>query len=103
MAARAKLLGVPHSDILVEDQSTTTAENARFLRPLLTERGVQTIWVVSQPFHLRRGRRLLRQQGFSAHASANNESVQYEHSLLAARWVIREYGAWVLHFLSEHH
>lgn len=99
MAARAEELGVRPDAIIVEAESRTTAENARFTASLLRERGVQSVWVVSQPFHLRRGRRLLRQQGFSAHAQAPESSVQYERPDLAWRWVAREYVAWSAHFL----
>jgi uncharacterized SAM-binding protein YcdF (DUF218 family) len=100
MAARAEELGVASEALIVEDRSTTTAENAKFTALLLRERGVRSVWVVSQPFHLRRGRRLLRQQGFSAAARARQESVQYERPDLAWRWVAREYVAWMAHFFS---
>ena len=99
MAARARELGIPAEAIVMEDRSQTTAENARFIAELLRARGVRTVWVVSQPFHLRRGRRLLRQQGFEASAQARPESVQYQHPYTASRWVAREYLAWVAHFV----
>lgn len=98
MAARARELGVESEALIVEDQSTTTAENAKYAARLLRKRGVQSVWVVSQPFHLRRGRRLLRQQGFSVGAKARRESVQYQRPDLAWRWVAREYVAWMAHF-----
>jgi uncharacterized SAM-binding protein YcdF (DUF218 family) len=103
MAARARELGVSSAALIVEDQSTTTAENAKFTAKLLREHGVQSVWVVSQPFHLRRGRRLLRQQGFRASARARPESVQYQRPDLAWRWVAREYVAWMAHFFSPWH
>lgn len=99
MAARAEELGVPRSALIVESESITTAENAQFTAKLLRERGVQSVWVVSQPFHLRRGRRLLRQQGLQAHGQAQADSVQYKRPDLAWRWVAREYLAWSAHFL----
>ncbi len=99
MAARAEELGVPREALIVESESHTTAENAAFTATLLRERGVRSVWVVSQPFHLRRGRRLLRQQGFRAHAMARPDSVQYQRPDLAWRWVAREYLAWSAHFL----
>ncbi len=99
MAHRAEELGVSHDALIVESASRTTAENATFVACLLRARGVQSVWVVSQPFHLRRGRRLLRQQGFSAQAQARSNSVQYERPDLAWRWIAREYVAWSAHFL----
>lgn len=99
MAARAEELGVSPEALLVECESRTTAENAKFTAALLRERGVKRVWVVSQPFHLRRGRRLLRQAGFTALAQAAPDSVQYERPDLAWRWIAREYVAWSAHFL----
>lgn len=101
MARRAEELGVPSEAILVEDRSTTTSENARFTAELLRSRGVQSVWVVSQPFHLRRGRRLFRQQGFRAAARPRQDSVQYLYPNLAWRWVAREYVAWLAHFFLD--
>lgn len=101
MAQRAHELGVPRDAILVEADSTTTAENARYSARLLRAHNVGSVIVVSQPFHLRRGRRLLRRQGFAARAHASTESVQYENPRRALRWCSREYAAWVLHFLSR--
>lgn len=99
MAAGALELGVAPEALIVEAESRTTAENARLTAILLRDRGVQSIWVVSQPFHLRRGRRLFRQQGFEVRAQAQRSSLQYQRPDLAWRWVAREYLAWSAHFL----
>ncbi len=99
MALRARELGVPDEAILVEDKSATTSENARFTAEILRSHGVRSVWIVSQPFHLRRGRRLFRQQGLIAHARPRKDSVQYLYPNLAWRWVAREYVAWIAHFV----
>jgi uncharacterized SAM-binding protein YcdF (DUF218 family) len=54
MARAAEQAGVPRGTILVEPQATTTWENVRLSRPLLAERGVRTVGVVTSPFHARR-------------------------------------------------
>jgi len=99
MARRAQELGVPADAIVVEDRSATTSENARFAATILHRMGVESVWVVSQPFHLRRGRRLFRQQGFRASAKPRKDSVQYLYPELAWRWIAREYVAWLAHYL----
>lgn len=99
MARVAEELGVPSEAIVVEDRSATTWENAHFTAQLLEPHQVKTVWIVSQPFHLRRGRRLFRQQGLLAMACPNSDSVQYTSPQLAWRWVAREYLAWVAHLL----
>lgn len=103
MARRAQELGVAREAILIEDNSSTTAENARFSAEILRSHGVQSVWIISQPFHLRRGRRLFRQQGFTASAHRLATSVQYQQPLLSWRWIAREYVAWLAHFLRPHH
>lgn len=52
--------GVPASALLYERSSTSTAEQARFLRPLLEARGVRRALVVTSSYHTRRTRFLFR-------------------------------------------
>lgn len=47
-------LGVPAEKIIVENRARTTWENARFVVPLLKERGITTFYLVSSQIHLRR-------------------------------------------------
>lgn len=103
MADYAKELGVPAKAIMIEDQSKTTFENAVFTARLLRELEAQSVWIVSQPFHLRRGRRLFRKQGLNAHARTPDESIQFERPVLGLRWVAREYVAWLAHAISPRH
>lgn len=63
-------LGVDPTAIVTETLSTSTWENAREIAPLLKERGVQRLLVVSDPFHVWRGKKNLEAQGFVASASA---------------------------------
>lgn len=103
MAAYAASLGLPEEHTLVEDRSRSTAENAAFTAALLRERGLRSVWIVSQPFQLRRGRRLFRRQGLDASACAPTRSVQYDHPELGLRWVAREYVAWIAHAVLPQH
>lgn len=64
MAELLRKAGVPAADILVEDQSRTTAENAEFAVRLLEERELTDgVLVVSTATHLWRAERLFRQRG----------------------------------------
>lgn len=56
-------LGVPASACLLEDQSHTTKENARFTAEILRARGIQQVLLVTDGFHLLRSVRLFRRQG----------------------------------------
>lgn len=52
--------GVPASALLYEPSSTSTAEQARFLRPLLESRRVRRAILVTSSYHTRRTRLLFR-------------------------------------------
>jgi len=96
-AARAEAAAIAEAlaargiaDVLVEDASHTTAENARFTAALVAPLGIRSVWIVTQPFHTRRAVRLFRRAGLDAHGWPAGE----RHEL---RWVLREYAAWAVH------
>lgn len=57
---QALALGVPADALLSEPDSTSTAEQARYLRPLLEPRGMRRAIVVTSSYHTRRTRHLFR-------------------------------------------
>ncbi|HSS01998.1 MAG TPA: YdcF family protein [Kofleriaceae bacterium] len=92
IAAALRAAGIP--DVLAETASTSTLENARLCRPLLEARGVRSLWIVTQPFHARRGARLFRQAGFDAHPWHIDDSLEYRDRGRALGWLVREYASW---------
>lgn len=56
--------GVAEADLLVEDKSRSTYENAVGTRTLLRQRGIDKILLVTDATHLRRAQRCFRAQGF---------------------------------------
>lgn len=92
MADALRALGV--SEVIVERGSRSTLDNARLTKPLLDARGVRSLWIVTQPFHGRRGARLFRRAGFDAHVWHIDDSVEYRDRRRAVRWLVREYAAW---------
>ena len=60
---QALALGIPPDALLSEPDSTSTAEQARFLRPLLEPRGIRRAIIVTSSYHSRRTRYLFR-KGF---------------------------------------
>ncbi|HWU86280.1 MAG TPA: YdcF family protein, partial [Kofleriaceae bacterium] len=93
MAEALRARGV--ADVLVEDGSRTTAENARLTAALLAPLGARSAWIVTQPFHGRRAVRLFRAAGLDAHAWHIEDSLQYADRGRAVRWLVREYAAWL--------
>lgn len=54
MAALAREAGVPEGAILIEDQATTTLQNAEESERILQTVGADSILLVTSPYHLRR-------------------------------------------------
>lgn len=94
--------GVPAEKVFVERESRTTSENARYTAALLarvsTSSARPSVWLVTQPFHGRRARRIFRRAGFGAHVWHIDDSLEYRDRRRAFRWVLREYAAWVVMF-----
>jgi uncharacterized SAM-binding protein YcdF (DUF218 family) len=61
--------GVPPEAIVVEARSETTRENFVNTVPLLNERGLHRVLVVSDPLHMRRAMRMAADLGLDAHPS----------------------------------
>lgn len=66
MRAELISLGVPEDAIETEDRSKTTAENMRFSRVIMEERGFRTAAVVTTDYHIFRALMLARREGISA-------------------------------------
>lgn len=92
IAAALAASGVP--DVIAEPASRSTSENARLCRPILEARGVRSLWIVTQPYHGRRGARLFRGAGFDAHVWHIDDSIEYRERGRAVGWLVREYASW---------
>ncbi|MBC3784094.1 YdcF family protein [Spirosoma utsteinense] len=62
MASYAHQLGVPESEIFVENQARDTYQNARLATQLCRQKGWQRVIVVTNRFHLARARRIFRKE-----------------------------------------
>ena len=97
LAEAIRAHGIP--DVLVENRSQNTIENARFTHALIPD--ARSVWLVTTPFHARRARRVFRNEGFDAHAWHIDDSLQYTDRPKALKWLAREYAAWTVHFARE--
>ncbi len=93
MARRARELGVPDEALRIESEAANTGDNARLAARLLAADGCQTVWIVSQPFHLLRARLLFYKYGLVPLAWHAEDSLQFRYPRLALRWLTREYAA----------
>ncbi|HKA86277.1 MAG TPA: YdcF family protein [Haliangiales bacterium] len=94
MAAAARARGVPPEALLVETAARYTAENAKNVAALLLP-ARRRVWVVTQPFHLRRSMLWFRRVGFEPLGLYLADSVQFRRPLAGLRWVLREVPAWL--------
>jgi uncharacterized SAM-binding protein YcdF (DUF218 family) len=60
MREQAKSLGVAEKDILIQDRSRSTYEDAKFSLPMLKAKKVRSVILVTSPYHMRRARRTTR-------------------------------------------
>jgi len=86
--------GVPAEALRVEPVARTTAENAHRVATLLGADGARRVWIVTQPFHLRRARYLFRRAGLDALGWRIHRGLQDQDPGRALRWIAREYAAW---------
>ncbi|WP_434385262.1 YdcF family protein [Melittangium boletus] len=97
MRAVAVGLGVPAEACLLEAQSHSTEQNARYSARLLRERGLSRVVVVSDPYHLFRARQYFRLEGL---AVATSPALLSERNLSAPDrfyWTVREAVALLVH------
>jgi uncharacterized SAM-binding protein YcdF (DUF218 family) len=84
------------ADVLVENRSQTTRDNAVLTAELLAPLGARRVWLITQPFHAKRAALLFERAGLDAKSWHIADSVQYRDRRRALRWLVREYGAWAM-------
>lgn len=67
--------GVPADAIVLEDQGTTSYESLRGVRQLLSQRNLDDVLIVTDPYHALRSRLIAEELGLRAHVSPTPTSV----------------------------
>lgn len=75
--------GVPPEACLVEEQSRSTYENAIFTVPMLKERGIDDVLLVTDDFHLLRGAAHFARLGINAFPVASGRVLDTRRRLIA--------------------
>lgn len=91
MAALAVRLGVPDDAIVREARSTSTLENAAFVRAIAESFGWRRIVVVSDTYHLARARWMFRDHGFDVQTACASDAAYRRTTLTFMQ--AREIGA----------
>ncbi len=89
-AELARKLGVPRTQVLAEDESVSTRQNARFAARICRAHGWKRVILVSQPYHLLRARLLFEREGLSTSASPVPRPRVDDSVWQRALWSIRE-------------
>ncbi|HVG57094.1 MAG TPA: YdcF family protein [Hyalangium sp.] len=90
MRALAMQLGVPAEACILEEQSHSTEQNARYSAELLRSMGARRVLVVSDPYHLLRARQYFRLQGFEVATSPALFAERNLHAVDRFYWTVRE-------------
>lgn len=61
--------GIPTEDILIEDKSTSTYENLVFAKPVADANGLKTVFLVTDPLHLKRSVEIARSLKYEVYPS----------------------------------
>ncbi|HEU4410801.1 MAG TPA: YdcF family protein [Polyangiaceae bacterium] len=88
--------GVPREALRVDRLSYDTASNAARAAAILLPEGRRRVWLVTQPFHLRRARLWFRRAGLEPLGWFVEDSVQFRRHDAALRWMTRECASWAL-------
>ncbi len=96
MARWVRAAGVPESDLRVDRKATSTRENAARAAEILFPEGRRRVWLVTQPFHLRRAVMLFERAGFEPLGHLIEGGVQDRLGATSLKWIVREYGSWAL-------
>jgi len=89
MEALARELGVPPGAIIVENQSTRTAENAREVARLLRGEGSPSVLLVTGPLHMRRAKLCFEKAGVRVSCAPAPDTGH--RSSLSTKEVLHEY------------
>lgn len=98
-------LGVPEQDILLEEESKSTYENALFSKDIVQEKGYKSIIVVTYPTHTRRTKRIFKEifpKEITIITCCNKNDFDVSNwwkDRNRAREVAHEYFAFIWHFL----
>jgi uncharacterized SAM-binding protein YcdF (DUF218 family) len=96
MRELAVRLGVPAEACVLEEQSRSTEENARYSAELLRALGVRQVVVVSDCFHLLRARQCFRRQGYEVATSPAPVEGRGMQPFDLYYWTVREAAALLL-------
>jgi uncharacterized SAM-binding protein YcdF (DUF218 family) len=87
--------------LLLDERSTTTWENLQNAADLARANGIDTVLLVSDPFHMLRSLKMARDLGLSAYGSPTRSSPISGNRAEEARYVVREIWAYLVYLFAR--
>jgi uncharacterized SAM-binding protein YcdF (DUF218 family) len=87
--------------LLLDERSTTTWENMQNAADLARANGIDTVLLVSDPFHMLRSLKMARDLGLSAYGSPTRTSPISGDRAAEARYVVREIWAYLEYLFAR--
>jgi uncharacterized SAM-binding protein YcdF (DUF218 family) len=87
--------------LLLDERSTTTWENMQNAADLARANGIDTVLLVSDPFHMLRSLKMARDLGLSAYGSPTRTSPISGDRAAEARYVVREIWAYLVYLFAR--
>ena len=87
--------------LLLDERSMTTWENMQNAADLARANGIDTVLLVSDPFHMLRSLKMARDLGLSAYGSPTRTSPISGNQAAEARYVVREIWAYLVYLFAR--
>jgi uncharacterized SAM-binding protein YcdF (DUF218 family) len=92
---------LPAEVMLLDERSMTTWENLQNAAGLARANGIDTVLLVSDPFHMLRSLKMARDLGLSAYGSPTRTSPISGNRAEEARYVVREIWAYLVYLFAH--
>jgi len=92
---------LPNEVLLLDEQSTTTWENLQNAAEIARNNGINSVLLVSDPFHMLRSLKMARDLHLVAYGSPTRTSPISGNRLEELRYIAREAGAYLIYVLAQ--
>ncbi|HEX9438788.1 MAG TPA: YdcF family protein [Roseiflexaceae bacterium] len=92
---------LPAEALLLDERSTTTWENLRNAAALARANGINSVLLVSDPFHMLRSLKMARDLGLAAYGSPTRTSPISVNWTEEARYIVRESWAYLVYLVAR--
>lgn len=92
--------GVPDDVIVIEEVSASTLENVTYIKPVLADYNVESVLLVTSPFHNWRAGHMAADTGLTVYLSPAPADPAERKPLRRVWYIARESAAWIAYILA---